>query len=152
MWLCGPLAHAEFRQRSNLIRFFQKNGLADTIALGVPHTDFTQFFQDQYVFDILGHDLDAHHANHPRDRFGHRQADLFVEDVLHKLAIDFHIVYWQALEIGKRAHADAEIIQGEPETVQTQPPTEIAGVLDVRNRCRFGYLEADGFRHDIKAC
>ena len=69
-----------------------------------------------------------------------------------ELAVDLDDVERQVLEVGERAEAGAEVVEGEAAAELGEPLGEAARLLEVADRRRLGDLEDQRRRVDRRRC
>jgi hypothetical protein len=96
--------------------------------------------------DAFGDDGAAEGLRQADDPFDDRHVLLVVEHVVHERAVDLEQVQRQALQVGEGRVAGAEVVERELDAERAALLHQLAGVVDVGQRCGFEHLDDQALR------
>src|SRR6266699_2242935 len=120
--------------------------LGHAVALSEIHADLAQQRYDAVAVHEFRDGLLAGDMTDAVDRLDHRAVDRVVGHVFDEPAIDLEEIHGQMLEIGKRGHASAEIVQREAAAQRFHCVDEVSRLVESGDSGGLCNLEADGLR------
>ena len=124
---------------------------AEVVALGDVAAQLAQAVGDLLGLDALGDDLEAQVPREVDRRAHDRRVVVVVGHPEDERAVDLHLVQRQALEVGQRRLALAEVVERQADAEVAQPVQDLAGAARVRHDRVLGDLALQAVPGDAVA-
>src|SRR6266568_6791711 len=118
--------------------------LGHAVALSEIHADLAQQRYDAVAVDEFRDGLLVGDMADAVDGLDHRAVDWIVGHVFDEPAVDLEEIHGQMLQIGKRGHPGAEVVQREAAAERLHLVDEVGRFVEPGDRGGLGNLEADG--------